>query len=505
MAMDCEVMICGFGPVGQLLALLLTDLGVSVIAVDEADEVYSLPRAAVIDDEVLRIFQAVGLDAAVLKDAQVQQSVSFVTNRGKKIEVLRPANGDLGHPPLVSIHQPSMERTMVAAITERGQTDLRWGTRVETVDRAANHVDVYVRPTTGGRSTRIRAQYVVACDGGRSFVRRSLQIPFGGSTYSQRWLVLDGLLDKPLAKIPHPHFIGDVRRPTVSLPMSPGRHRWEWMLHPGEDAADFERESRIRQLAAPFITDEQVEFERAVVYTFHVRRAERWRAGRVFLAGDSAHLTPPFAGQGFSSGARDAQNLAWKIEAVLRGAPKNLLDSYEIERRPHVTSMQNLAVRWGGIVQTANPTVGKVRDGVLGMLNRSGALSLIREQVKPLPTYGRGDFAERPARLPFNRSVGALFPQPERIDEQLGNRWAVVAASPAIASAWRAHGVTCVVSPVNEWLRSKDCEWALLRPDKFVYAIGNSDDIPAAASKLRKLLGGSMNQSAVEATELVAA
>lgn len=503
--MDCEVMICGFGPVGQLLALLLADHGVDVIAVDEADDVYSLPRAAVIDDEVLRIFQSVGLDAAVLKDSQVQKSVTFVTNSGKKYEVLRPAHGDLGHPPLVSIHQPSMERTMVAAVSERGEVDVRWGTRVESVDRAADHVDVYVRPTVGGRSSRIRSRYMVACDGGKSFVRRVLQIPFGGSTYSQRWLVLDGLLDKPLAKIPHPHFIGDVKRPTVSLPMSYGRHRWEWMLHPGEDAAEFETDERIRELAAPYLTDEQVEFERAVVYTFHVRRAERWRAGRVFLAGDSAHLTPPFAGQGFSSGARDAQNLAWKLAAVLRGAPKRLLDSYEVERRPHVTSMQNLAVRWGGLVQTSHPAIGRLRDGLIGALDRTGALAIVREQVKPLPTYGRGAFAQRPARLPFNRVVGSLYPQPDRLDERLGNGWSVVATDPVTAGSWAETGVPAVMPADDGWLRKHNCDWALLRPDKFVHAVGGVEDVAASVGDLKQLLGTAVGNPQSTEMEAVAA
>ena len=89
--------------------------------------------------------------------------------------------------------------------------------------------------------------------------------------------------------------------------MSPGRHRWEWMIHPGEDAERFLAPGRIRELMEPWITDERVEVERAVVYTFHARRAERWRAGRVLLAGDAAYTMPPFVGQGFSSGARDGE------------------------------------------------------------------------------------------------------------------------------------------------------------------------------------------------------
>ena len=132
----------------------------------------------------------------------------------------------------------------------------------------------------------------------------------------------------------------------VTLPMSPGRHRWEWMLHPGEDAAPhLEPAAVARARSSEWLDGESVEIERAVAYTFHTRMAARWRRGRVLLAGDAAHLMPPFAGQGFSSGARDAGNLAWKLADVLAGAPAALLDSYERERRPHVAAMQRLAKR----------------------------------------------------------------------------------------------------------------------------------------------------------------
>jgi 3-(3-hydroxy-phenyl)propionate hydroxylase len=474
---DADVLICGLGPVGQLLALLLGDLGVRVIAVEEAHEPYDLPRAAVVDDEVLRIFQAAGVDEAILADAQVQRTVSYVTAAGRAIEAFHPVHGELGHPPLVSIHQPSMERTMVAALAKRPTVELRWGQRVETIDRAADRVTAWVRPVGGGRAEPLRARYLVGCDGGRSAIRNRLQIPFGGSTFVQRWLVVDALVDRPLARAPHPHFVGDPVRPIVTLPMSPGRHRWEWMLHPGEDQAPFLEPARLRELLAPWITDEQVEIERAVVYTFHARTAARWRAGRVLLAGDAAHVMPPFVGQGFSSGARDAGNLAWKLDAVLHGAPERLLDSYEAERRPHVRSMQRLAVRWGGVVQTTHPVVGRVRDTVIELLDRTGAARWLSDRAKPRPRYRRGAFAS---------GGGELFPQPDHLDERLGRGWAVVASTAAAAAAWRGAGLHVVEHPHER-------DWTLLRPDRYVFA---GQDMPQALTALRATVGAGLRSTA---------
>ena len=495
--MDCEVLICGLGPVGQLLALLLGDLGVHTVAVDEAPEPYNLPRAAVLDDEVLRIFQAAGVDQQILADAQVQRAVTYVTARGRAIEAFRPVHGELGHPPLVSIHQPSMERTLLAALEDRGAVELRWGQRLETIDRASEHVSAWVRPVSGGRAAQLRARYLVGCDGGRSAVRGRLQVPFGGSTFVQRWLVVDALVDRPIAKVAHPHFVGDTSRPIVTLPMSPGRHRWEWMLHPGENQVPFLDQARIHELLVPWVGDEQVEIERAVVYTFHARTAARWRAGRALLAGDAAHVMPPFVGQGFSSGARDAANLAWKLDAVLRGAPERLLDSYEAERRPHVTSMQKLAVRWGGVVQTTKPVTGAVRDLALGLLDRTGVLRGLSDRAKPLPTYGSGAFAQTPDHIPFRRSVGSLFPQPQGLDAQLGRGWSVVCATPDAAATWIAAGLHTALRRDDAWLRKHRAEWALLRPDRYVFAC---DDMAQALTALRATVGlGLRTEHPVEA------
>jgi 3-(3-hydroxy-phenyl)propionate hydroxylase len=472
-----------------LLALLLAERDVRTLAFDRDPEPYALPRAAVIDDEVLRIFQAVGLDEAVLADAQVQPGASIVTAEDRVVEVFRARTGKLGHPPLVSINQPAMERTMLRALEDRPSVETRRNLTLEVVDRRADHVDIQVRPTGGGRSERITASWLIGCDGAASAVRSRLQIPFVGKTAPQRWIVVDARVDRPLGKVPHPHFVGHAERPVVTLPMSPGRHRWEWMLHPGEDAAPLLRSEAISEAIAEWLDGETVEIERAVVYTFHTRMAARWRRGRVLLAGDAAHLMPPFAGQGFSSGARDAGNLAWKLAAALQGAPDSLLDSYERERGPHVAAMQRTASLMGSLVQATGERRVRARDRFLKAIDGTPVQRFLAENVKPLPTYGDGAFATRPARLPLRRTVGSLFPQTDRLDDRLGRGWSAVATDDRAAALLTAEGLP-VVDPGRDgaWLQDRGLSWAILRPDRFVFATGSGGDVAPGCQSLRRIV-----------------
>lgn len=507
----CDVLVVGMGPVGLLLALLLGRRGVRVLAVDAAPEPYLLPRAAVVDDEVLRIFQRAGVADEVLADCQVQEQVSFVTARGRKIAIMRPVDGVEGHPPLVSINQPALERTIAAAIDDVPGVEMRRGCALERFEQDADGVTATLR-SVGGEPETVRARWLVGCDGSASLVRRLLGVEFGGSTYSQRWLVVDVLVDRPLASVPHPHFFGDWQRPTVSLPMSPGRHRWEWMIHPGEDPGPFLDRASIDQRIKPWLDGEEAELERAVVYTFHARMASRWRDGRVFLAGDAAHVTPPFAGQGFSSGARDAANLAWKLEDVLAGAPDALLGTYEAERRPHVRAMTKLAMRLGGFVQTANRSVAAIRDAYLTAMDVSGANEWLQSRIKPVPAYGDGAFAEKPHPFPPKRGVGSQFPQPtvhvgaERmlLDEALGAGWRGIASDAAAAEALGAEGLDVrllgrdlddVGGEIAAWLTRFDADWVVLRPDRFVFALGAEEaDVPEALAELHRRVGRALTQ-----------
>lgn len=501
---DCDVLVVGLGPVGALLALLLGRRGISVIAIDRAEGIYELPRAAVVDDEVLRVFQEAGVVERVMEEAQIQEEVKFVTARGRKVRFLNPVAGNQGHPPLVSINQPALERSLAAGIAETPSVEVRRGCSLKRFDQDGEGVTAHLRSSTGVADT-VRARYLVGTDGGGSLVRRLLGIEFGGSTFRQRWLVVDVHVDRPLAKVPHPHFYGDWRRPIVSLPMSPGRHRWEWMLHPGEDEAPFLEPGSLRERIDPWLDGQNVEIERAVVYTFHARTASRWRDGRVFLAGDAAHVMPPFVGQGFSSGARDALNLAWKLEAVLRGAPDGLLDAYEAERRTHVRSMTRLALTLGGLVQTTDRRVAAVRDAYLNFMEWTGIARWLEERIKPVPAYGRGAFAEQPHRLPPKRGVGSQFPQPLvraggaggeelLLDELIGPGWSAVATDVEAAKVLGAEGLRTLVvgrdfgdpdGVITEWLDRFESDWVVLRPDRFAFALGSgAAAVPTALAAL---------------------
>jgi 3-(3-hydroxy-phenyl)propionate hydroxylase len=273
--------------------------------------------------------------------------------------------------------------------------------------------------------------------------------------------------------------------------MSPGRHRWEWMLHPGEDPAPFLAPDAVRRAMDGWLDGETAEVERAVVYTYHRRTAARWRTGRVLLAGDAAHLMPPFAGQGFSSGARDAGNLAWKLAAVLAGAPDALLDSYERERRPHVAAMQRIAVTMGALVQATGPRRIRARDAFLDAIDGTRAQALITSNVKPLPTYGAGAFAVRPRRIPMRRTVGALFPQTDRLDDRLPRGWAAVTADAVARRRLEGEGIAVAdPGPDRAWLERHGLTWALLRPDRFVFAVGSGpEDVASAAAAWRRSAG----------------
>jgi 3-(3-hydroxy-phenyl)propionate hydroxylase len=404
---SADVLIVGAGPVGLTLAHLLGRRGVSVLIVDAAAGVMDIPRAISLDHEALRILQATGLGDELAEKMPAVPHVEVRCPRGLLARINAAGTVD-GHPRLVSIHQPGVERVLRAGLRRHPSVELVPGCTYLSHREEAN--GLVARLHLGAGEREIGARFLVGCDGARSAVRQAMGWKLEGSTYAQDWLIVDAT--RPPQAIDHVEFLCDPRRPIAHVPGPDGTQRWEFMLMPGETAESMQQPERIAALLAPWGDVDQMNVVRASVYRFHARLCDRFGAGRVFVAGDAAHLTPPFAGQGLCSGIRDAANLAWKLAAVARGeSSDHILLSYETERRPHARNLIRLAVWMGRAIMPTNRLYARLRDGLVRLLLRTPLRSYLTDvKLRPETRYRDGLFLrESPAHTAV--APGALFPQ----------------------------------------------------------------------------------------------
>jgi 3-(3-hydroxy-phenyl)propionate hydroxylase len=388
---DADVIVVGMGPVGAALAVLLGRHGIRVIAIDAATEIHAQPRAIALDNEALRILQSVGVRDGELPSVAIPQVQyhSPVFGRFARIGTARVIDG---HPMLVTFFQPDLERLLRARIAALPDVEVGLGVSLMTLVDDGTLVHARLRDADG-RQWSARAPFLVGCDGAGSLVRRLLGLEFEGHTFAQDWLIVDAM-DVP-NPIDHIEFICDPRRPTPHMVGPGGRQRWEFMLHPGEDARAMERPESVRRLLAPWCDVERVRIERTAVYRFHAREARSFSKGRCFLAGDAAHVTPPFAGQGLVAGLRDVANLAWKLAWVVRDrADVRILDSYDAERRPHARKIINLARMLGALVMPRNRLAAMVLHGLIRAIRvlPQGRSLFDDLKIKPENTFDDGLF-----------------------------------------------------------------------------------------------------------------
>ena len=465
---DCDVVVAGLGPVGAALCALLAREGVSAIAVEKDSDVYPLPRAAHFDHEIMRLFQKLGIHAEMQAASQVAPVYEFRNAAGQVLMSydLIAQGSPSGWSPSYMFHQPGLEIALRRLATGSPLIGTRLGRVLTGFEQDADGVTATVCGPDGPET--VRARWLIGCDGAKSPVRAALGIDCDDYGFDEPWLVIDALVSDP-SRLPAANLqICDPARPTTCLVMSQGRHRWEFMLLPGETPEDLLDDGVIRELLRPWNCDDCVEIERKAVYRFHGRVAQRWREGRVLLAGDAAHQTPPFAGQGLCSGLRDVDNLAWKLAAVIkRGADPALLDSYQTEREPQVRDVIQLAIAMGRVVCISDPQAAAMRDA--GMLAQRAA----------------GGAAPPPAPLRLGPGVmlegagGEYFPQPwagdVRMDDVLGEGpWLItreaVTGGPLAPFADR----------LKPWFASRGAEAVLVRPDRYVFGTGPAEALEKA-------------------------
>jgi len=462
------VIVVGAGPAGCTAALLLADSGIPVTLLERYWQPHPLPRAVHLDDEVARVLDRIGVSERFLARSRPGSGLRLLDGRHRVMaEFSRDQQpGQHGFPQANMFHQPDLEELLLARVGQHPLISLCRGAEVTGLDGALDALTadpVRVHARVAGRPQTFTGRVVLGCDGANSTIRQLARITMEDLGFTERWLVVDIKAETGLDTWDGVEQICDPARPATFMHVTGDRYRWEFQLGDGEDEADLVTPAALGALLRPWTGRgdlDGLEITRSTSYTFRARLASRFRAGRVFLLGDAAHLTPPFIGQGLAAGLRDADNLAWKLTYVLTGrAGPGLLDSYETERRPHARALIKKAVRVGWAMTGGQDRAAAIRRIALAAAVRSdricqamGSTATPRLAAGALQRVPR----RRTVRIPAGLRPGSLIPNPlvsagdgppARLDTILAGRTAVLTArqpDAELAAHCRRHGLVLV-------------------------------------------------------------
>jgi len=501
-----DVVIVGFGPAGAVAACWLGQAGVKTLVIEKSPKIWDIPRAIALDHEILRVFQNIGVIDRVLPHTAPFGASEHFGVQGqliRRIDIVPPPH-PLGYLPNMVFTQPPVEAVLRNQAAAHSSVTIRLGHEFIGLTQEADGITL-VTTDDGGQLHSTRARFIIACDGASSTVRRLLNIPLEDLGFDEPWLVVDVLVnDSAVAKLPSVCAqYCDPARPYTYI-IGPGNHRrWEIMLNPGEDPQQVEQEETVWQLLSRWLGPVDGRLWRASSYRFHALVAQQWRDAHVFLAGDAAHQQPPFIGQGMCQGLRDVTNLACKLIAVLCGESKeSLLDTYEAERKQHVTTLTQRIKNIGSAICMRDPDAAYRRDEDL--LEQGGGSALIMTRQEIVPPLEAGLMCDS------SMGAGTIFPQPwisfptgkRRMDEVAGLGWRFIVdgrSADDYPELDAPHIETIVIGPNHHsesedvaarWFDLHRCKAAIVRPDHYAYCGFNDPaKAPQAWARLRAEIG----------------
>ena len=512
-----QVVIVGAGPAGLTAANLLGKLGVDALLVEQNGQTADQPKAIALDDEYLRLLEHLGLGPAMREHRSEPFGIWFMGVGGDPIIQVSGSTTPNGFGRRCAVMQPVFEKVLLAQACRFDCVQVHYGRKVQGLIQTPGGVEVNIDGKV------VRADFVLGCDGPRSFIRDSLGIDFVGSRIDQPHLVVD-LADFPDAS-PHSRFFCDPRRPFNSIPSVYGGRRIEFMLNKDDRTEHILSDEGIRSLVDQYTPYRGCELHviRRAIYGFSERIASRLQEGRVFLLGDAAHVMPPFGGQGMNTAARDVNNLCWKISMVLKGqSSPALLASYDGERRSQIENIVKYSVLVGRFANIRSRPLAVARDMAFKATRLVPPVNRFFSEMRymPRPTIFRGVVSSTDRR--YRQFVGRPLPRLSlvqgrdvtTIDDIAGEGFCLIGfdVRPADLRAtaqdplWRDLPVKLVAITTGEAFSVPDVTFvrmaaaaaaeldrlrgaiAVLRPDRYVAAMARPDRMGKAFQHLAAYL-----------------
>lgn len=430
------VAIVGGGPVGLAAGLEFERFQVPYQIFEEDSGLSSKPKAGTILPRSLEIFRQEGVIQGILREGLRFDEVHFIDRVTDKVlmrMLMHPMADESLYPFILNLPQSDLEALMAERIYQSKIGRLNLRQRLLSIEQAEDHCVLQFETPSGLES--IEAEYVLACDGGRSVIRHQLGIEMEGVTHPERFLVADFKVDLDRRSGRQLTYLSYVFDPEEWVIFVRQPRFWRFLIPILPDAAEPTASiviEKIRRVVKnPTLPIELIDMG---IYNVHHRTATRWQDGRIFLLGDAAHLITPVGGLGLNTGIQDANNLAWKLVWVLRKwAGPDLLRSYELERAPIARfNARNQAERNRDVMRMKSPIKRTMRNIVLGWMDRAEGLqwqaahmrSLLGTSYKPTPKkpglFSQLKTARRFVRPPVE--VGDRFPDGEVLDSNGSTR-----------------------------------------------------------------------------------